>query len=40
MKSCRRYSLGNLQAFSWERDQIYFVGDLVNRGPASLQVLR
>ena len=26
--------------FSWERDQIYFVGDLVNRGPASLQVLR
>ena len=26
--------------FSWERDQIFFVGDLVNRGPASLQVLR
>ncbi|MBS0417659.1 MAG: symmetrical bis(5'-nucleosyl)-tetraphosphatase [Proteobacteria bacterium] len=26
--------------FSWERDEIYFVGDLVNRGPASLQVLR
>ncbi len=26
--------------FSWDRDQIYFVGDLVNRGPASLQVLR
>jgi bis(5'-nucleosyl)-tetraphosphatase (symmetrical) len=31
--------IGNL-GFSWERDQIYFVGDLVNRGPASLQVLR
>jgi len=31
--------LGRLQ-FSWDRDQIYFVGDLVNRGPASLQVLR
>ncbi len=26
--------------FSWDRDEIYFVGDLVNRGPASLQVLR
>lgn len=26
--------------FSADRDQIYFVGDLVNRGPASLQVLR
>jgi bis(5'-nucleosyl)-tetraphosphatase (symmetrical) len=26
--------------FSGDRDQIYFVGDLVNRGPASLQVLR
>jgi bis(5'-nucleosyl)-tetraphosphatase (symmetrical) len=26
--------------FSTDRDQIYFVGDLVNRGPASLQVLR
>ena len=24
--------LGQLN-FSWERDQIYFVGDLVNRGP-------
>jgi bis(5'-nucleosyl)-tetraphosphatase (symmetrical) len=31
--------IGNL-GFSWERDQIYFVGDLVNRGPASLQALR
>jgi bis(5'-nucleosyl)-tetraphosphatase (symmetrical) len=31
--------IGHL-GFSWERDQIYFVGDLVNRGPASLQVLR
>jgi len=31
--------LGQLH-FSWDRDQIYFVGDLVNRGPASLQVLR
>ena len=26
--------------FAPERDQIYFVGDLVNRGPASLEVLR
>jgi bis(5'-nucleosyl)-tetraphosphatase (symmetrical) len=26
--------------FTADRDQIYFVGDLVNRGPASLQVLR
>jgi bis(5'-nucleosyl)-tetraphosphatase (symmetrical) len=26
--------------FSADRDQIYFVGDLVNRGPASLKVLR
>jgi bis(5'-nucleosyl)-tetraphosphatase (symmetrical) len=26
--------------FSADRDQIHFVGDLVNRGPASLQVLR
>jgi bis(5'-nucleosyl)-tetraphosphatase (symmetrical) len=26
--------------FSPDRDQIYFVGDLVNRGPASLEVLR
>ena len=34
-----KYLLGQLH-FSWERDQIFFVGDLVNRGPASLQVLR
>jgi bis(5'-nucleosyl)-tetraphosphatase (symmetrical) len=26
--------------FSVDRDQIYFVGDLVNRGPASLEALR
>jgi bis(5'-nucleosyl)-tetraphosphatase (symmetrical) len=26
--------------FSADRDQIYFVGDLVNRGPASLEALR
>jgi bis(5'-nucleosyl)-tetraphosphatase (symmetrical) len=26
--------------FAAERDQIYFVGDLVNRGPRSLEVLR
>jgi bis(5'-nucleosyl)-tetraphosphatase (symmetrical) len=27
-------------SFSCDRDQIWFVGDLVNRGPQSLQVLR
>jgi bis(5'-nucleosyl)-tetraphosphatase (symmetrical) len=31
--------LGRLR-FAADRDQIYFVGDLVNRGPASLAVLR
>jgi bis(5'-nucleosyl)-tetraphosphatase (symmetrical) len=31
--------IGQLR-FSADRDLLYFVGDLVNRGPASLQVLR
>ena len=34
-----RALLAHLQ-FSADRDQLYFVGDLVNRGPASLAVLR
>lgn len=34
-----RELIGRLH-FSPDRDVIYFVGDLVNRGPASLQVLR
>ena len=33
-------SLLSRVAFRADRDQLYFVGDLVNRGPESLQVLR
>ncbi len=34
-----RELIGRLR-FSADRDRLYFVGDLVNRGPASLEVLR
>jgi len=33
-------ALLNTVKFSADRDQLWFVGDLVNRGPASLQTLR
>jgi bis(5'-nucleosyl)-tetraphosphatase (symmetrical) len=38
MHSCARSS--QRLRFSADRDQLWFVGDLVNRGPQSLEVLR
>ena len=39
MRSSSRELLERI-GFKLDRDQLWFVGDLVNRGPASLEVLR
>ncbi|MBK9072342.1 MAG: symmetrical bis(5'-nucleosyl)-tetraphosphatase [Myxococcales bacterium] len=37
---CRRSCAPSRAGFSWERDRLWLTGDLVNRGPTSLEVLR